>query len=129
MDQQPLFFEDVYDAFRHIVRTVGPKETGVALFPKKEQDPSAAARYLADNLNPSRDEKLDLEQIMQLLRMGKEKGCHSAINFICDAIGYSRPTPIEPEDEKAELQREFVATVGRLERIASKLGVNVAVGK
>lgn len=121
MDQQPLFFEDVYDAFRHIVRVIGPKVAGPAIFPQK--DPEAAARYLADTLNQNRTEKLDLEQVMQLLRMGREAGCHSAIDYINTISGYAKSTPIDPSDEKAELQRQFNKSVQELTILANRIGV------
>jgi len=120
VDQQPLFFEDVYDAFKHITRVVGPKEAGLALFPKK-QDPVAAAKYLQDNLNPNRDEKLDLEQVVQLLRLAKEAGCHFAMDYICSSAGYSRPEPIAPDDEKAELQRQFIKAVTELRQLSGRI--------
>jgi hypothetical protein len=123
VDQQPLFFEDVYDAFRNIVRVVGPKEAGIHLFPKK-QDPAAAARSLADNLNPDRGEKLDLEQVIQLLRLGKDKGCHSAMDYICHAAGYSKPAPIEPDDEKAELQRQLIRVITEHRQLVNRLGLD-----
>lgn len=120
MDQQPLFFEDVYDAFRHIVRVVGPKEAGIALFPKK-QDPVSAGRFLADNLNPSRGEKLDMEQIIQLLRLGKEKGCHAAMDYICGAAGYSRPEPITEQDEAAKMMRDWNRISTEIRQLAARL--------
>jgi hypothetical protein len=120
VDQQPLFFEDVYDAFKHIVRVVGPKEAGVALFPKKAHDPQSAARFLADNLNPDRGEKLDLEQLVQLLRLGKEKGCHAAMDYICHAAGYSRPEPVTAQDEAAEMIRNWNRIGTEIRQLAAK---------
>jgi len=35
--------------------------------------------------------------------------------------GYSEPEPITPQDEAAELQREFIAGVNRLELMAAKI--------
>lgn len=129
MEQQPLFFEDVLAALKYTVQCIGkPKDVGSRIFPHKE-DPEAAGRMLSDCLNENRNNRLDPEQLILLLRMAKEKGCHSGIEYICQAAGYSRPEPINEEDEKAELQREFIASVGKLGALASQLGINVATGK
>jgi hypothetical protein len=39
------------------------------------------------------------------------------------AAGYADPQPIEPEDERARLQREYVAAVRTLTALTQKLGV------
>lgn len=122
MEQSPLFFEDIYDAFRHIVQTVDPKVAGPALFPQKNpDDPTVAGKYLMDCLNPHRSEKIDLEQMLLLLRLGRKAGCHSAIDYINRHSGYTQPQPIEPDDEKAELQRQFIRAVTELRQMASKI--------
>jgi hypothetical protein len=123
VEQQPLFFEDVYDAFRHICRTIGPKKAGQSLFPQK--DPEAAARSLADSLNAHRGEKLDLEQIVLLLRLGKDAGCHTAIEYLCSSAGYSKPTPIDPDDERAELQRQLIRVITEHRQLVNRLGLDL----
>lgn len=123
MEQQPLFFEDVLAALKHVVQSIGrPKDVGSAIFPQK--DPEAAGRLLSDCLNEHRSNRLDPEQLIMLLRMGREVGCHSGIEFICQSAGYTIPSPIEPEDERAALQREFISSVKHLDRLAERLGVN-----
>lgn len=120
MEQQPLFFESVFDALKHITHVVGPKTAGAALFPTKP-NPEAAARSLSDKLNSHHGEKLDIEQVIHLLRLGKDAGCHVAIEYICSASGYSKPNPIDPSDEKAELQRTFIKSVQDLSLLASRI--------
>lgn len=108
MEQQPLFFEDVYAALKYVVQSLGkPKDVGPLIFPHKE-DPFAAGRLLSDCINPNRDSKLDIEQVILLLRLAREKGCHLGIEYLCTAAGYSKPVPIDPKDERAEFQRELI---------------------
>lgn len=106
---------------RSVVNSIGgPKEVGRRLYPQKTED--AARRYLLDCLNPDRDHDIGAEGLLTLLRWAREKGAHFAINWICDELGYSHPSPIEPEDQRAELQRQFLGGVERLEQLARKLG-------
>ena len=125
MEQQPLFFEGVYDALKYVMQSLGPpKEVGPLIFPHKE-DPLAAGRLLSDCLNPNRDEKLDIEQIILLLRLAKEKGCHLGIEYLCTAAGYSKPTPINPQDERAELQRELIKQLQITRQLISRCDPNL----
>lgn len=121
MEQQPLFFEDIYAALRHVVQSLGkPKDVGPAIFPHKE-DPEAAGRLLSDCLNENREARLNPEQLILLMRLGRDKGCHTAIDYICTAAGYTKPVPIEPDDEKAALQKQFIQAVTELRQLSSRI--------
>jgi len=125
VEQQPLFFEDVYDVLKYVVQSLGkPKDVGPLLFPHKE-DPFAAGRLLSDCINSNRDAKLDIEQIILLLRLAKEKGCHAGIEYLCTAAGYSKPTPIDPQDEQAERQREVIRQLQLTRQLLSRLDPNL----
>lgn len=105
--QDSLFVTDIYDALADIVRASGgPKKVGCELRPDKPGD--EASRWVKDCLNRDRREKFDPDQIMWLLRKGREVECHAAINFICADAGYAYPVPIEPEDELAQLLRAYL---------------------
>lgn len=41
--------------------------------------------------------------------------------FLCRELGYSDPAPVEPEDEVARLQREFVEASKALVGMATKI--------
>lgn len=81
----------------------GSKQVGPLLWPEKT--PDAAQRLLLDCLNDDRPAKLSPEQVMFVLRLGRARGFHDALNFICADLGYSEPQPIDPKDEVAELLR------------------------
>lgn len=120
MSQQELFVETIYEALDAIVKgTGGLKKVGSELWPSMATD--KAGRELADCLNPSHVRKLDLEEVMWLLRRGRECNVHVGINFISESCGYAAPTPIDHESEKQKLQREFVDGVDRLERLADRI--------
>lgn len=110
MTQEPLFYETLNDALKAIVQALkGAKAVGVKLWPEKT--PDTASRLLNDCLNPDRAEKLSPEQVLWLLAQGRQVGCHAAMNFLAREAGYSDPLPVDPEDNKARLRREFVDAV------------------
>lgn len=118
--QAVLFYESIFDALRGIVeRAGGNKAVGARLRPAKA--PDQAGRWLADCLNPTREERLDPDDFLALLRIGREIGFHGAMDFIAQEAGY-QATPIEPQDEQARLQREFIKSVEALQRIEQRLG-------
>ena len=119
-EQGELFHEDIYDAFRHAVKALGgAKKIGARLWPDKPMD--HAAQLLLHCLNPERPEKLDLYQIEWLLREANKKGCHIAMQRLCLDTHYDDPRPINPEDQKAELQRLYVDSVRVQGDIAKRL--------
>lgn len=105
--QPSLFHESINDALREIVQALGgTKKVGAMMRPQKLID--EAGRWVSDCLNPDRREKFDPEEVMFLLREARKIGVHTGINYVCADAGYSNPQPIEPEDERAKLMREFI---------------------
>ena len=101
----------------------GSKQVGPVLWPEKA--PDAAQRALLDALNNERPAKLSPEQAMLIFRLARAKGCHIGMQFMAADLGYTMPTPVEPSDERAELQRQFVEAqktmqdmLARMERLA-----------
>lgn len=97
----------------------GSKVTGALLWPEKTIND--AQRLLLACLNDERNEKLTPDQSLLIIKEAKTKGCHVGIEYLCSALGYSVPTPIEPEDEKAKLMREFIAAQKAMSAITDRL--------
>lgn len=107
--QQPLFHEDFDSALATCVAALGgAKVVGIQLRPEYSNEPDKAARWLLSCLNPARDEKLSWDQTFKILLEAKAVGCHAGMHYIASHCGYADPQPIEPEDEIAALQREFI---------------------
>lgn len=120
MDQQDLWHDRIEEALQAVVVALGgPKKTGMLLWPSKT--PADAARLLNHCLDPERNEKLSLAEIMLLLREGRRAGCHTATVFICRDAGYQDPLPIEPENEMARLQRDYIESVERMEKLTREM--------
>lgn len=115
-----LFHESLADALRECIAVCGgTKAVGAKLWPEKE--PDAAGRILADCLNDGKREKLSPEQVMLLLRMARAKGCHAGMVYLSRELGYSDPQPVEPEDERAQLQREYIEAAKTMARMAARI--------
>jgi hypothetical protein len=120
MTQPALFSESIYDALGDVVRALGgTKKVGLELKPEKPMEESS--KWVKDCLNPERREKFDPEHIIWLLKKGREVGCHSAINYLCDEIGYERPKAIDPEDERAKLMRLYVEAVRYQKQLTERM--------
>lgn len=118
--QQVLFHEDINEALKGLVAALGgAKVVGTRLFPDLTID-GARARLL-DALNPDRAQQLSQTQFLALLRWGREAGYHGVMEYVADEAGYTRPSPLSPEDENAELMREYIAHVKKLEQLTRRL--------
>lgn len=106
MEQPELFHESIFESLKATVSACGgPKVVASKLIPEKPAD--EAARYLNDCLNPDRPANLPLEQLTHLLKIARGKGIHLAATWIMADCGYAQPVPVEPEDQQAELIRQF----------------------
>lgn len=122
MQQLALIHEDFDSALAACVQALGgAKEVGVMLRPEYEADPDKAARWLLACLNPGRDEKLSWQQTFMIMRKARDLGVHVAMAYIAQTIGYADPQPIEPEDEKAALMRQFIAATKTMQAITSRM--------
>jgi hypothetical protein len=119
MTQQPLFHEDIYEALKTIGQAFGgSKKIGHYLWPKLPID--KAGEKWANCLNRTRAEKLDPEEVLMILKIGRQLGTHSGMQFISDHCGY-KYEPIEPVDEHAALLRDVKALAQELKGKFAKL--------
>jgi len=100
--QPPLFVENAHEALRAIVAQIGgAKAVGIKLWPAKSVDD--ARTLLLNCLNPDRAEKLDLDQIVMLLRLAREADFHVAKHWLDNETGYLPSTPADPTEEQSRL--------------------------
>lgn len=118
MNQLPMWHDTLSDALRAVVEAVGPKRVAGELWRLKPV--RDAHRRLLHRLDDERDEKLAIAEIEHILKLGRECGVHTAVAYIGQTCGYEF-TPVEPEDERAKLQREFVEATKTLEVLAKRI--------
>lgn len=105
--QTALFYDTFPDALIGAVHALGGfKKVGGDLRP--EMLAEAAGRWLSDCLNPETRAKLELDQLMYIIRAARQANHHALMNYMCEHSGYGNPQPVEPEDEKAKLMRDFI---------------------
>ncbi len=115
---------DDNDALSDAVRACGgPKKVGALMRPELPAD--QAGRWVSDCLNREHCARFDPEQVLLLLRLARAVGAHAAMDFMAGSCGYRAPQPLEPEDERARLQREFVAAAGGLIDLAQRLSIDI----
>lgn len=120
--QLPLIHEDFDSALTTCVQALGgAKIVGTMLRPEYDEDPDKAARWLLACLNPSRDEKLSWQQTFHIMRKARDAGVHVAMYYITQVIGYAEPQPIEPEDEKAALMRQYIQAVKTMQALHGRM--------
>lgn len=112
--------ESIYEALKRLVEVLGgAKVVGHRMRPEKTI--TDARTWLLNCLNEDRQEKLDPEQVLLLLRWGHEAGCHDGMNFVAQDVGYASPAPLTPEDALADLQRKAISAAHRAEQANREL--------
>lgn len=118
--QEELFHDDLRDALSHAVKALGGFQAVAAeLWPAKTL--KASENWLRDCLSPERPAKLDIDEIQQILKMGRERGVHCAMYELCDAIGYERPRIVSPRTRAQELASKFQRKAHELQLIADEM--------
>lgn len=118
---QPSLFHDTYeDAIRDAVMSLGGfKRVGATLWPAMPADD--AGRKLSACLNTDKREKLDLGELQLIRRESRKAGVHILASYEMRDAGYADPQPIAPEDEAAQLQREYIAAVKAMSGIQARM--------
>ena len=119
-DQLPLIVEDYLDAIRATVQALGgAKRIGSDM--KPDLSVEAAGRWLSDCCNPDRRERLSPTELAYLRKRARAAGVHIMATFEMRDAGYADPTPVEPEDQRAALQRAFIQQTQELQRMLGQL--------
>lgn len=124
MDSLPLWNDTLESALTDVLRGIygrgWQKKAAAEMFPT--EDPIAKGDWLDKALDPQRPEKLALCDLIWILKRGREYGLHAAMFFLADECDYTRPTPIDPADKRAEQEREFNQSVTKLLQLAQRMG-------
>lgn len=121
-------YDSINEALIDLVKALGgSKRVGPELWPEKTVE--AAQRHLLACLSDSKPERLTPDHLLLLLRLGRKRGHHMAIGYVLETLGYAPTQPVQPKDESADLQRQFVeavrlqqALVERMEAAAQRIG-------
>lgn len=126
MEPQQLRMNDnEFDAIGDDIKALGgPKAAAGIFFPAKTPDQGAAT--LRAWANPGRQEEPDFGQLMMLIEEARKRVGFSEVARYMECRLNARIEFLSPEDERAKLQREYIAAVNRLQSLASRLDQNDA---
>ena len=123
MEQEALWHEFIEDALKDVLIAKYKKgwaqKAAADMF--ATENPIDKGKWLEHALDQKRAEKLALCDLMFILNIGREIRCHNAMYFIADECNYTRPTTIEPEDEKAELYHAFIKATEDMQVITKRM--------
>lgn len=119
MHQGALFAESLEQALRDAVGVLGgPKRVGGLLWPEKPAD--VAGKLLNHCLDDDRPEKLDLGQLLFIMKRARLANCHSVMAYLAAELNYECK-PVDPETEVQRLQREFIDAQRELSKLVAKI--------
>ena len=123
MEQEALWHEFIEDALKDVLIAKYKKgwaqKAAADMF--QTESPIEKGKWIEHALDPNRAEKLALCDLLFILKIGREIGCHVAMYFLTDDCSYTRPTTTDPEDQKAELQRNIIKIGQTLVPMLNKL--------
>jgi hypothetical protein len=122
MIQEPLFVESLEEALRDAVNALkGPKAVGVMLWPSMKAD--LAGRRVNQCLDPERDEKFDLSEILLIVKAARALNKHTVMAFLARELDYEF-SPIDPETVETKERRELADLLnvvkGKLDRLEKR---------
>lgn len=121
--QTSLFYDSYDDAIRDACLAIGGfKKVGAMLWPTIPADD--AGRRLAHCLNGEKRDKLGPGELQLIRRAARQAGVHVLAAYECRDAGYADPLPLAPEDEAAQLKREYIAAVRQLSAIQARIDHN-----
>lgn len=113
--------ETFTDALIECVKAAGGSKAVATVLWGSSAGVDVAQRRLLSCLNPERPEKLSLDEALQIMRLARGRGCHTAMQFLAGALSYAEPVPIEPKDEADELRRRVLEMGRELQSVLTRL--------
>ena len=119
MDELELF-DNIDEALSGVVIALGgAKKVGHLLRPDLPID--QAATYVRDRINTDRRELFSPQQVVFLFKKARDAGYHAGMRWFAGECGYTGTRPAELDEQKADLQRQFIAAIGAAERLGKQL--------
>lgn len=118
--QSALFHDCIEDALGAAIQAIGgPKKASGLLWPNDPQSRTEAR--IRACLNTERAERFTPGEVLRLIKLAREVGDHSILNYISTECGYQPPVSISPEDQREQLQRDLIACLAEFKQIAKRL--------
>lgn len=119
MDELELF-DNIYEALGAIVLALGgAKKVGKMLWPDETME--RASQNVNDRLNSNRRELFSPQQVIFLLKKARDVNYHAGMRWISGECGYTGTRPADRDEQKADLQRQFVHAASILQNLGEQL--------
>lgn len=112
-----LFYDDEFDALQQMIAGSERSFKECAAFLRPDLKPESAYAWLKACVNPQGDQNLKLGQIVSLARFCRRT---DILFFMADELKHERPKPLNPEDERTRIQREFAEAVAIVKDLADQ---------
>lgn len=127
--QEQLWHDTLEDALKDVLIGIygrgWAQKAAADMYPTEE--PLKKGDWLEKALNRERREKLSSDDVIWILRKGREHGIHTGMYFIADDCCYSRPEIISREQRKEaikeELERKCDEVIGLMREFKQLNGV------
>lgn len=119
-EQTNLFHDSIHDAVGAVISALGGrKKVGLLLWPHLK--PETAYTRLAHCLSDEFPEKLAPEEVLFLVKKGREIGSHAIMSYLSMEGGYAPPVTVDPLNEADSLRREIRDSLSALNRKVERL--------
>ena len=116
MQQEPLFFDGPEDAIAACLQGLNKKDIAARVYPHKSQE--RAEDRLKAITNPSRREAADMDEIVRIMAVTER---YYPLYYMAQAVSHSRPHPIAPDDEKAQLLHTAQEILRNFQNVTKRL--------
>lgn len=99
----------------------GTSVVGPHLWPDKDR--KSAERLMRACLDPARRERVNPEQMLEVFKLARAKGCTVGIDCLLSEIGCERAHFLTPEQDLADLQRAYIDTVKTQSELADRIEI------
>jgi hypothetical protein len=113
-----LFYDDEFDALQQMIAGSDRTVKQCAAFLRPDLKPESSYAWLKTCLNPQGDQNLKFGQVVSLARYC---GRFDALYYMADELTHARPGPLNPRDEIAQLQRNYIEAVHQARDIADRM--------
>jgi hypothetical protein len=109
MLQTELWHDTIFDALGASVRAAGGvKKVAGSLWPAL--DPSSASSKMRSSLSAEHAQKLDLAELVLIMRLAKESGDDSIMQFLARELGYELRS-LAPAAAKKRARKQRISTL------------------
>lgn len=116
MQQTELWHDTIFDALGACVQSAGGmKVVAARLWPAL--DATSAAARLRAALNPEHAQKLDLEELVLVAKLGREAGDGAVMNYLGRELGYEVKALSQADAKKHAKRMRKLALLEELRRL------------